>query len=331
MNAERPADGPCRFFTIADESYFPGLVGLLNSLRLAGHSEPVTVLDRGLSTRQKEAISPHCDIVSLAVDVRNPCHLTAYPSQLGYRGVVLLIDSDVLVLERLGEAIREAGNGRICMYRDPDEGRCFPEWEEIFDLREPLRSQPYYQTHFVAFSTEAWPDLLDRWWEALQKIWHLPSFMEGASMRGSATSQPDQDALNALLMSEVPAGAVHELPSGEHAMTGRMSEVAVSDRDSLSCSWQGQRVRMLHCEGHPKPWSVELLKARRNTHCFLPLLRRVLTDGDATVRVPNRLLPPWLWSGAVGGMTFRLVHGWLSGGGVRGILRRFARALGSPK
>lgn len=319
-----------RFFTVTDDRYFPGVVGLLNSLRLTGHTEPVTVLDHGLTDSQRKVLRPHCDLVSTRFEVRNPCQLKAYPSQLDYRGVVVLIDSDSLVLTRLDEAIREALEGRICMYRDSDETRFFPEWSEIFDLRAPLRRQTYFQSGFVVFSTEAWPDLLDRWWEALQRVWHLPTFMEGAPMRSSPTSQPDQDALNALLMSELPPGAVHELSAAENAVPGRLEDVVVTDLDSLSCSWQGRPVRILHCSGQPKPWSVDLLRARRDTHCFLPLLRRVLTARDVPVRVPNRLLPPWLWRGAVGGPTFRLVHGWLAGGGIRGNLRRVARAFGGP-
>ena len=36
-----------RFYTIADQSYFFGLVAMVNSLRFHGHRDPVTVLDLG--------------------------------------------------------------------------------------------------------------------------------------------------------------------------------------------------------------------------------------------------------------------------------------------
>ncbi len=61
-----------RFFTISSSLYFPGFVALFNSLRLAGHTEPVTVLERGMSEAQKEAIRSHCNVVSLEAEVVNP-------------------------------------------------------------------------------------------------------------------------------------------------------------------------------------------------------------------------------------------------------------------
>jgi hypothetical protein len=140
------------FYTISSDLYFPGFVGMLNSLRLAGHNEPVTVLERGMSPKQKAVLEGHCTVVSMDHEVTNPCHLTAYPSQLDTSGVVVFIDSDALVLERLDEAISCARGGKICMYGDPETFRSFPEWTEIFGLRTPLRRQPYYNTGFVSFS-----------------------------------------------------------------------------------------------------------------------------------------------------------------------------------
>ena len=43
MSAPRAA-----FYCVADERYFLGAVGMLNSLRLLGHAEPIYVLDCGV-------------------------------------------------------------------------------------------------------------------------------------------------------------------------------------------------------------------------------------------------------------------------------------------
>lgn len=295
------------FFTISNRSYFPGLVGLVNSLRLGGHGEPVTVLDRGLSRRQKSAVERQCRIVSIDREAVNPCHLTAYPALLDVPDIVILIDSDALVLDRLEEVIREARNGSICMFRDTDDGRFFREWSDIFQLDQPLRRQPYYQTGLVAFSTRAWPDLLDRWWNVLGRIRHRPTFMEGASMRGDPTSQPDQDALNALLMSEYPPGSVHELPSRVNALRNQLPKVEIVDRENMTCRIDGEPVRILHCSGSPKPWTWTILRGRRPFSCYLPLLRRVLSREDTPIRVPYWLLPPWLWGGWVGDRSIEMV------------------------
>ena len=55
---------PVGFFTIADANYFLGLVALVNSLRLQGHADPITVLDLGLQTDQREALETECDFVT---------------------------------------------------------------------------------------------------------------------------------------------------------------------------------------------------------------------------------------------------------------------------
>ena len=159
----------------------------------------------------------------------------------------VFIDSDALVLRRLDEAIEHAKDGRICILRDPDEDRFFAEWAEIFDLRAPLPRQPYFCTAFVAFSTEAWPELLRRWWETLERIWHLPSFMEGAPMRADPAAQGDQDAFNALLMSEVAPGSVHELPADSNVFPSQLKHVSIEDLRNRKCVLDGQPVSVLQC------------------------------------------------------------------------------------
>ena len=45
------------FYCVADSRYFPGAVGLVNSLRLVGHREPILVLDTGLTDAQRPCSS----------------------------------------------------------------------------------------------------------------------------------------------------------------------------------------------------------------------------------------------------------------------------------
>ena len=42
------------FYCVSDDRYFLGAVGLINSLRLVGHSEPIHLLDCGLTAGQAE-------------------------------------------------------------------------------------------------------------------------------------------------------------------------------------------------------------------------------------------------------------------------------------
>lgn len=317
------------FFTISSGLYFPGFVGLYNSLRLSGHQEPVTVLERGMSERQKAIIRPHCRIVTLDYDVKNPCHLTAFPSQLDATGIVVLIDSDALVVDQLDPIIDHAREGKICLSRDPDESRFFDEWGKIFDVRNPLRKQTYYNTGLVAFSVEHWPELLGRWWESLKRVWDRPSIMEGASRKKDPTSQPDQDALNALLMSEFPPDSVFEIPSHWNVFPKNLASVNVEDRTSLRCSWRGERVKVVQASGRPKPWTWRRLTDRQKFFCYPNLLRRTLTARDIAIRLPNGMLPPWLWDNSFGEMMFTLFERWSNVRLLPSELRRQFSSLGS--
>src|SRR3954447_2697181 len=53
------------FYTIANAPFFPGLVGLLNSLRLSGNEGELVVLDRGLTAEQRARLEPHVRLVQL--------------------------------------------------------------------------------------------------------------------------------------------------------------------------------------------------------------------------------------------------------------------------
>jgi hypothetical protein len=51
------------FYSLTGRDFFPGLVGLLNSLRLTGHTAPLYVLDCGMERHQHERLEPHATIV----------------------------------------------------------------------------------------------------------------------------------------------------------------------------------------------------------------------------------------------------------------------------
>ena len=127
-------------------------------------------------------------------------------------GSVIVIDSDMIVTGPSTTSSRLPAKGKSV--RIPDfpavRGRWFPEWHETLGLRAPLRPDVYVNTGLVAFSTVHWPHLLERWREACELI---PS----REMWGSRSpfNAPDQDALNALLMSEIPREALALLPESD--------------------------------------------------------------------------------------------------------------------
>ena len=52
------------FYCVADERYFLGAVGLVNSLRIVGHDEPIYLLDCGLTGRQRELLAGQVTLVN---------------------------------------------------------------------------------------------------------------------------------------------------------------------------------------------------------------------------------------------------------------------------
>ena len=283
---------PAAFYTVADHRFFPGLVGLLNSLRVLGHQEPLHVLDAGLTDRQKAALGPHCIVVARPADrVSTPLLYKAFPHMLDPQGVVVIIDSDLIVSRSLAPVIERARAGKISAFSDPVHDYWFPEWEEIFRLAAPPRRQTYVSSHLVAFSTEHWPQLLGRWWEACERVIAYPNRAEGG--KGAAIAS-DQDALNALLMSEFPADAVDVLPFKERPLQNELRWVRVRDADCLECTFAGRSAAILHYDGRPKPWEPN---ARRTValDAYVRLLRRLLHGDDVAMRWPEaEYLPPWL-------------------------------------
>jgi|SRR5918995_4001500 hypothetical protein len=72
------------------------------------------------------------------------------------------------------------------------------------------------------------------------------------------TSQADQDALNALLMSEVPAECLSVLSRETQPDTEQLRYlVELVDVAQLSCSLHGKPVTLVHLSGKTKSWEAE--------------------------------------------------------------------------
>jgi hypothetical protein len=131
------------FYTICNAPYFLGLVGLINSLRLLGHTDPIVVLDCGLTPEQRRLLSPHCTLFKLPNDVaQNPQQYKAFPYLLNPQGTIAIIDSDIIVTRCLKTILRSAEQGKICVFSDPENYRWFSEWAGcLTHLRRPLISR----------------------------------------------------------------------------------------------------------------------------------------------------------------------------------------------
>lgn len=280
------------WFTVSDDRFFPGVVALINSLRVTGNEGAVVVADLGLRPDQRARLQRVATVVDLSDEhLGNPMLYKAFPHALEVRGQVVVIDSDMIVAAPLDDLLVDVAEGRIVLLRDRTQPqRWFREWEELFGLRSPLREGPYQNSGFLAFDAARWPDLLQRWWELCQLI---PTSATRAG--GGAWEDPlwdaDQDALNALLLSEVPAGTVRLYAQDTASV---LHEVRVLDRRSLRCARNdSEPVRVLHHTGTPKPWQPGgVLRVRRNA--YVRLLPRLLLADDVALQLSPQDLPRWL-------------------------------------
>ena len=297
--------GSARIYTLADSTYFVGLVALLNSLYVTGNRYELVVLDCGLDERQRARVGEHATIVPLPPEAarRNVLakpyvHRLTTPSEL-----VVWIDSDVIVTGRLDPILASAARGRVCVFPvdwPEQRTRSCAEWSRLFSLTAPIRPQVYANAGFCALSPRHWPTLLDRWSQLCSCI------PDGVTFRGDIASNPlwagDQDALNALLMSEIPDGAVHLLPETEAVFPPDMERVDVLDLGQLACAIDGGAVTMLHYSWVPKPWAPRAWRRMQRPlrDAYARILPRVLFGDDVPLVLEPKDVPPWLRSGALG-------------------------------
>ena len=291
------------FYTVADSRFFPGVVALLNSLRLTGNGGELIVLDAGLDDAQRARLSGHARLVALPGGVTANAFLAKpFAHRLDIDGTLVILDSDMLVTASLEPVVARAHAGRICVFPDhpTTRRRWFAEWREGFGLSSEPRRQTYVNAGFLALALVRWRDVLARWAEICERIppgAHFSSDMAGPYWAG------DQDALNALLMSEVPADAVEILPSGEEAYWDALRSVDVDER-TLSCRRNGTRVTILHYSFRPKPWE-RAAWIRVVDDAYVRLLPRVLFADDVELRLDPADVPAWVRPGRRARATLR--------------------------
>ena len=304
MTASRGSD--VRFVTIADASYFPGLVAVVNSLRIHGHAETVSVLDLGLTATQRAELGGHCDFVAPPPEPHHPWLLAPFACLARPAGVTVYLDCDVVVTTPLDPIIDQARHGKHCAFADRVPDRWFAEWETVFALPAPPRRQPYLNAGFVALSAGAFPGLLEQWAERCANVVN-ESIEEADVDFAHPTALADQDALNALLMTVVDPARLAVLPAAGTSQGNRqLAATRVVDDRTLACVRDGAPVSVLHCFSVPKPWQPGARRHLPRT-AYLRCLRRLLVGPGLAVRTTGGWVP-WLAPGPWGAFVLRL-HG----------------------
>ncbi|WLW50647.1 hypothetical protein [Streptomyces sp. YU58] len=273
------------FYTVADRRFFPGLVALLNSLRLTGHDEPLIVVDIGLSPEQQDLLANHVTLVEPPSPDMPAVFLAPYGPQQRPADVVVLIDSDIIVTRPLTEITEAARQGHIVAFVDclPNSARFHPEWETTLGLG-PLRRQPYLNAGLVAYPHTLADRLLPPWTQGQRTI-GIAHSRYGRATLDDPFYFADQDVLNAVLAARFEPG---ELVVMSHRLAPHppFPGLTLTDRQRLTCRYDdGTEPFLLH-HVLAKPW----LKATRDT-VYSTLMTRLLLAPDVALRLDPRTLP----------------------------------------
>ena len=275
------------FYCVADERYYPGVVAMLNSLRLQGHDEAVFVLDCGLSRRQREQLGSEVTIVERPDAAAAWMQKTYAPLQHPAR-VMILIDADMIVTRPLNELIALAAGGRVVAFRN-DRDVYFPEWGKLLDLG-PTRPGPYVCSGLVALAADPGLDILGLWEDRKGWIDPAPSYF-GSNEPGYEFPYLDQDVFNAILRTRVEP---EQLVALEHRLAANppFDGVRIVDLRSLRClHHDGIEPFALH-HFDRKPW-----QARLRSNVYSRLLTRLLLAEDVAIRLKPEQLPRRLRTG----------------------------------
>jgi hypothetical protein len=288
------------YFTLSDANYFLGAVALINSLALTGNSGRVVVVDTGLEGWQRERLdAAGVSLIPLQAPAGLPAAFyKAYMGPLIDGEVVVYVDSDIIVTDSLESVVSLAASGRVCAAPDGQPQRFFPAWADLMPLERPLRHQTYINAGLLAIAPEWLPHFFERWQELCSAILEFAPPMHTMSFEdalGAPVAWHDQDALNAMLMSELAPGVVAMIEPERVAASAEMAGVVCVDETTLECRFAGVRLLLLHYLNGPKPWQSSGWITTSN-NAYVNLLSRLLGRDDVRVKIEDHEMPPWLSS-----------------------------------
>jgi hypothetical protein len=297
---------PAAFYCVSSGAYFLGAVALINSLRLLGHSEPIFVLDRGLSSDQRQLLEHEVTLVPAPEDT-TPFLLKTVAPLRHPAEVMVLIDADIIVTRPMTELIDRASEGRV-MAVEHQMDRFFPEWGDLLGLTSS-RHRQYVSSSLVIAGGELGRRVVRLMDEAQGRIQiertpyagELPDFdFVGGNFSLSEPHHPfffaDQDVLNAVLSAEVDPQRVDALERRLEAAVP-FTGLRVVDERTLRCAYEdGTEPYAVHHIFPVKPWIEPTMSG-----VYQELLLRLLLGSDVAIGVPRHHLPLHLQPGVIAG------------------------------
>lgn len=269
------------FYCVADSRYFLGVVGMINSLRLVGHNEPIYVLDCGLRAQQRALIEVEATIVEcpsdLAPQVMKTIAPLAHPAE-----TMVLIDTDMIVTRRLTGLIATAAAGHV-VGGSAELDRFCPEWEQLLGLGQVHR-RPYISTGLVLCGGAVGQELI----RLVDERKHLVDF-ELSFWRRNVADYPlvhaDQDLINGVLAAR--AGE-REIVVFEPRLSASppFEGLEIVDLEAVRCAYDdGQEPYVVH-HWLTKPWLEPT-----EDGVYSRLLRRLLNGRNVAIDVPDVEIP----------------------------------------
>jgi hypothetical protein len=277
------------FYCMSSELYFPGAVGLVNSLRLVGHREPIYLLDCGLTPAHRDLLAPHVALVEGSSDVEPFLLKTVAPT--GHPAeVMVLIDADMVVTRPLTPLIEQAAEGRVVAFKD-NLDRFVPEWGEALDLGQ-ANPRPYVSSGLVALGGPVGADVLRLMDDRKRRV-DIERSYYGSNVPDYPFRYLDQDLLNAILATRVdPDRAV--VVEGRLAPHQPYRGLRLVDEATLRCAYRdGAEPYVLH-QYLRKPWIEPMYHG-----LYSRLLARLLLGPDVSIRFPESELPLRMRQGLV--------------------------------
>ena len=269
------------FYCVADERYFLGAVGLVNSLRLVGHGEPIFLLDCGLTEEQRALLDGEVRLVDGPTDAAPHTLKTIAPLRHPAETRVL-IDTDMIATRSLGGLISRAGEGHVVGGSAEMERFC-PEWGRLLDLG-PLQPQPYLSTGLVAVGGELGAEVLRLVDERRDRVDFEQTFWR-RNVADYPLLHADQDLINAAICASAKPGDVVVFDP-RLSPAPPFDGLGLVDERTLRCAYaDGTEPYVVH-HWLTKPWLE-----RTHEGIYSRLLRRLLTADDVPVSVPKRLVP----------------------------------------
>jgi hypothetical protein len=290
------------FYCVSSGEYFLSAVAMINSLRLNGHSEPIFMLDCGLTQAQREVVSHEVTVVAAPNDSM-PFLLKTVAPLRNPAEVMVLIDADIIVTRSLGDMVDRAANNKVVAVQDRLD-RFVPEWGELLGLGA-ARRRPYLSSSLVAAGGAFGRRVLRLMEEAQYRIdlsgtaYLRPDRgfdLENGTFDAAALEHPwcfvDQDILNAILCAEPDPERVESLDA-RFTATLPFTGVRAVDEATLQCAYDdGTQPYALHHVFPVKPWLEPTIPG-----VYSRLLERLLRGSDVAVRVPRQELPSHLRAG----------------------------------